>query len=116
MISKIAFDCLQSDLLSLENLALEPSDTIKFFRGIFWSRQLSKGMRQDVTKAFMAYVREKDFTGKTWLQILDISRLGEMPESFIEEIQGKLNEVYMLSQMDLKTIDQVKANFSFTQR
>ena len=73
-------------------------------------------MRQDVAKAFMAYVREKDFTGKTWLQILDISRLGEMPESFIEEIQGKLNEVYMLSQMDLKTIDQVKANFSFTQR
>ena len=38
MISKIAFDCLQSHLLSLENLALEPSDTIKFFRGIFWSR------------------------------------------------------------------------------
>ena len=76
MLSKIALDCLQSNLLSPENLAQEPSETIKFFRGIFWSRQLSKGLHQDVSEAFMTYVRENDFTGKTWLQILDISRLG----------------------------------------
>ena len=64
----------------------------------------------------MDYVRENEFTGKTWLQILDISRLGGLPETFIQEAEEKLNEVYMLNQMDLKTIDQVKGNLSFTQR
>ena len=85
MINKIGFECLQSNLLTPETLALNQIDTLKFFRGLFWSRLLTSAMNKDITEIFQKWVKEREnnFTGKVWLQILDISRLAEMPETFI---------------------------------
>jgi hypothetical protein len=38
MVNKIGFDCIQANLLTPENLALNQSESMKFFKGIFWSR------------------------------------------------------------------------------
>jgi hypothetical protein len=61
-------------LLTPENLALDQSSTLKFFRGIFWPQVLTPSLREQIQESFEAYVRANDFKGKTWLQILEIAR------------------------------------------
>ena len=81
---------------------------------MFITTDLPTSIKEEIQKCFEAYVRENDFNGKTWLQILEISRYGNMPETFIQEAEEKVNEVYMMDQLSLKTLDQIKGNLSFT--
>lgn len=62
----------------------------------------------------MDYVRENEFNGRVWLQILEIARMGEMPEEFIQKVEKKLNDVYNMDQLDLKTVVETKELLSFT--
>ena len=96
----------------------EQIDVLKFYRGIFCNRVLTESTLIDMQDSFQKFVRanEETFNGRTWLNILEISRYAELPDDFVEEyLAKKLDVVYQLENLGLKTIEPIVHNLSFNQ-
>lgn len=117
LINKLGQDALKSLILETEDKE-EVFEVLKFFRGVFCNKVLTGSTLVDMQESLEKFIRvnQQKFTGKMWLNIIEIARAADMPSEFTDKfIASKLDEVFMMENLSLKTVEPIVENLKLTE-